>query len=337
MMTGNHVNVSALLKKLNTGTSRMRQSVNTIDRITKKTNLIALNSAIEAARAGEAGRGFRVVAEEIRNLADQSFQVTKDSSDIISEIQLTAMQVIAVRTADVAFDTIDKIDRNLFERNCDVQAWATFKEIINCVSGEEPDRQALATQLMRKIIEIYEVYHDLYLADVQGNMVSVGKNQGLVGKNVSQEEWFRETLRSGKVYVTDLYYSNTLQKPTIAYSCPVREKDGRIVGIFSTRFNWDYIYDIIDSAKVSPEGKLFVVNKAGIVIGTRDRQGILETDLSSISAVQKAISGEQYGYTLEREMNGKVQIYGYAHTKGYNAYSGKNWSAVVKEVMETGK
>ncbi len=75
------------IEKLNKRSQQIGNMIEVIESIASQTNLLALNAAIEAARAGEAGRGFSVVAEEIRELAEESSEAAGEITSLIEDIQ----------------------------------------------------------------------------------------------------------------------------------------------------------------------------------------------------------------------------------------------------------
>lgn len=133
---------TVLIEALGQKSSEINHMINTITDIANQTNLLALNAAIEAARAGEHGKGFAVVADEVRKLAEGSQNAAKEVTNIVTMIQ-EEIEKIIVKNSDgveevqagvkIMNDTSQSLNQIVFKINDTVSIISTMGNQINQV------------------------------------------------------------------------------------------------------------------------------------------------------------------------------------------------------------
>lgn len=327
--------MSKLIGKMLGSYNGMIDVINNISGIMNKTKILALNSSIEASRAGAAGKGFSVIAGEISNFSKKSQDATNEGRKHMKSLNEDINNVVGVRTADVAYDLMDKIDRNLYERKCDVIGWADLEFVCDFLKDKSIEKENSVDKYIKRVMGVLDIYSDIIIVDTKGIMqYSVNHTDLKYKYDVSKYEWFKKCIKTGQPQVSDLYYNEVLKQNAMVFSAPVKTEKGEIIGVIYSLLNWDIIFKILSTAKIGNKGEFFLINKDGVVLSSKDKSDILEKNLSdSYSAAREVMRGVEYGFEIE-EINGEIDaIIGYAHSKGFLHYKGKEWSVVVKEVF----
>lgn len=333
------VSISSIIQRIQ---SMVERFVSINEKIAGQTNLLALNATIEAARAGEAGRGFGVVAGEVKLLAKQAAENSKElRTHVIQEIQAQTTVLQAQfddkereRLAEMALTLVQLIVRNLYERTADVRWWATDEALSRCLEAPTNESISHAASRLGLINRFYSVYVDLVLTDAQGRVVASsakGRFPRVVGADLGGQSWVRRALdtRSGDDYVVDEIFRDPLHdnRMVAVYATAVRaggQLHGAPTGVLGVFFDWEEQARVIvrDEPNLSEEewrhSRVLLLDHSGRIIAASDDKGLL-------SPFRLEHDGRRKGFYV----GDSGELVAYAQTIGYQEYDGLGWYAVI--------
>ncbi|MGL6508384.1 methyl-accepting chemotaxis protein [Aeromonas hydrophila] len=166
-------NAASSIADLNSHTQQISEIIEVIRGIADQTNLLALNAAIEAARAGEQGRGFAVVADEVRNLASRSAASTQQITGMIGKIQSGADA--SIRSME---NTVNNVSRG-------VSLASQTGEAIASIQNHAANLTGLMGEISHTLREQSTAANEV--VSTVGNITSLSEQSGDAARHVSQE------------------------------------------------------------------------------------------------------------------------------------------------------
>lgn len=158
-LAGNVENTSLVIKKLEEESTNIGTVLSVIQGIAEQTNLLALNAAIEAARAGEQGRGFAVVADEVRTLAQRSQESTEEIKGIIDRLQAGAKSAVNAMALghQKTQSTVDNALAAGGALDAITEAVAEINGMNIQIAGAAEEQSAVAEEINRNVVNIADV------------------------------------------------------------------------------------------------------------------------------------------------------------------------------------
>ncbi|ELR63419.1 Methyl-accepting chemotaxis protein [Photobacterium marinum] len=162
-LAGEVETATEVIEELNTHAQSINTILSTIQGIAEQTNLLALNAAIEAARAGEQGRGFAVVADEVRVLSQRTHASTQEIQQMIETLQQTTGRAVGImedsrRLAETSVDDANAASASLSQIN---SAVTNISDMATQIASAAEEQSSVTSEITRNTEGIRDVSNEL--------------------------------------------------------------------------------------------------------------------------------------------------------------------------------
>ena len=227
---------------------------------------------------------------------------------------------------NIAFHTMDKIDRNLFERFSDIQIMANDPIISS--------KNSTPKQITERLIEFrntYKTYNSLSFFDL--NRIRIADTSGLhLGKQHKMVRYWKDVLEGKISAATDIRMAEELKIPIIYFAAPVLDASGKAFGVVVSRMPISKLYEMTKTIvpQAHDHGKLEIdlIDKEGLLIySNTNKKGILKDNLSDWGAVKASMAkGAAIGsLTIYDPILKEEDFFVYVREQGYLNFTGNDW------------